>query len=239
MHFGSWWEPTRRNRYADVNFTMYPQEFSWMLYRTTILDPLGVKLDILDPYKMQQRLVLRKFDELTEVPEVDGPKFVFAHILLPHQPFLFGPQGEMLTQEQVEARTETENYSNQLLFVNRQVKRLIDEILSKSDRPPVIVLQSDEGPVAGLKEFKERVPLGQMTEETLKAHMRIFSAYCLPGVNYQDTLYPSVTPVNSFRIIFDHYFGTDYGLLEDSSYVFEDLRHPYSFIDVTDVVKYR
>ncbi|MFW6116853.1 MAG: hypothetical protein ACOC6F_03920, partial [bacterium] len=238
MHFGSWWEPTRCNNYADVNFSMYPQEFSWMLYRTTILDPIGVKLDILDPRRMQQQLILRKFDELAEVPHAQGPKLVFAHILLPHEPFLFGPQGEMLTQEQVEARTDTENYLNQLAFANGKVKWLIDQILSESDRPPIIVLQADEGPLAGLHEFGEGIPWGELSNETLSAHMRIFSAYYLPDTDYETVLYPPVTPVNSFRIIFDHYFGTNYGLLEDKSFVFGDPGRPYSFIDVTDRVEY-
>ena len=34
----------------------------------------------------------------------------------------------------------------------------------------------------------------------------------------RDLLYPSITPVNSFRVIFDTYFDGHYGLLEDISY---------------------
>ena len=31
-------------------------------------------------------------------------------------------------------------------------------------------------------------------------------------------LYSKITPVNTFRLILDTYFGSDYGLLEDVSY---------------------
>ncbi len=242
IHVGSRWEPTRRNRYADVNFSMSLTDFPMMLYRSTMLNPIGGKLGILDHRQMQQRAILRVFDRLAEVPHIEGPKFVFAHILLPHGPYMFGPQGEMLTEEQVEARTETENYLNQLAFANGKVKRLTDQILSQSDRPPVIVLQADEGPCECLEEFGEScgdtIDWRQLSDGALRAHMRIFSAYYLPGADYEDILYPSVTPVNSFRIVFDHYFGSGYGLVDDRSYVFEDLEHPYSFIDVTDTVSY-
>ena len=31
-------------------------------------------------------------------------------------------------------------------------------------------------------------------------------------------LYPTITPINSFRVVFNSYFGTNYPLLEDQSY---------------------
>jgi hypothetical protein len=242
FHVGSSWEPTRVNPYADVGFTPQPPEFLMMLYRTTMLDPIGVRLGVPDRRETRRRTVLRQLDRLAEVPDCEGPKFVFAHILLPHEPYVFGTQGETLTQEQVEARTGIENYLGQLAFTNSMIKRLVDQILSQSDRPPIIVLQADEGPCTCLEEFGgscgDGIDWRQLSDEALRAHMRILNAYYLPGIDYETVLYPCVTPVNSFRIIFDHYFGTDYGLLEDESYIFEDTSHPYTFIGVTDRVAY-
>ena len=44
------------------------------------------------------------------------------------------------------------------------------------------------------------------------------NAYHLPdGGNA--LLYPSITPINTFRVIFNHYLGADFELLEDSSYI--------------------
>ncbi|MFO7916891.1 MAG: sulfatase-like hydrolase/transferase [Anaerolineae bacterium] len=242
VHVGSGWEPTRYNRYADENVAMYPAEFPMMLYRTTVLFPLGARLGIFDPREMRRRAILRKFDALAEIPEKEGPKFVFAHFLLPHDPYVFGPRGEILTQQQVEARTEMENYARQLTFTNQKLSWLIDQILEESERPPIIILQSDEGPCQSLEEFGgscgDAIDWRQLSDGALRAHMRILNAYHLPGVDADEILYPSITPVNTFRVILDHYFGTDHGLVEDKSYIFENPSRPYTFIEITDRVQY-
>jgi len=48
--------------------------------------------------------------------------------------------------------------------------------------------------------------------------MPILNAYALPGVDPAQALYPSISPVNSFRVVLNRYFGTDLPLLEDRSY---------------------
>ncbi|MFW6082537.1 MAG: hypothetical protein ACOC8C_00640 [Chloroflexota bacterium] len=240
MHFGSSWEPTRYNKYADVNFSVYPAEFTMMLYRTTPLYPMGVELGFFDERAVQRRAILRKFDELATVPDREGPTFVFAHILLPHAPYLFGPEGVEVTSEQEEARTEAENYLNQLIFTNEVVMELVDEILSASESPPIIILQADEGPfIPFLDEFGgDGTDWRPLSDAAVRTHMRILNAYHLPDADPAEMLYPSITPVNTFRILFDHYFGADYGLLPDESYMVEDTLHPYKFMDVTDRVAY-
>ena len=34
--------------------------------------------------------------QLHNVPYIPGPKFVFAHLIIPHSPFVFGPDGEYI-----------------------------------------------------------------------------------------------------------------------------------------------
>ena len=64
--------------------------------------------------------------------------------------------------------------------------------------------------------------------------MSIFSAHYLPEIeeNFPDDIF---TSVNTFRIIFNSYFDTDYDLLENKIY-FTDNNDPDFFIDVTDVL---
>ena len=50
------------------------------------------------------------------------------------------------------------------------------------------------------------------------------------------TLYPTITAVSTFRLIFNTYFNTGLKMLPDTSYAFEDDRHIYRFYDVTDQV---
>ena len=62
------------------------------------------------------------------------------------------------------------------------------------------------------------------------------NAYLLPGGG-DETLHQSITPVNTFRLILDYYFGATYELLEDRSYYCDWKNAPYEFADVTDIVQ--
>jgi hypothetical protein len=65
--------------------------------------------------------------------------------------------------------------------------------------------------------------------------MAILNAYRLPGDGVEK-IYPSITPVNSFRVVFDTYFGTSLGLLEDRA-LFSLYGKRYHFWDVTKSVR--
>lgn len=115
---------------------------------------------------------------------------------------------------------------------------LIEKLLSHSKPSPIIILQADEGPIPKryldeLLDFNWR----HATEKEFRQKMGILNAYYLPGVN-KDILYPSITPVNSFRVIFNLYFNTNIELLPDESYAFTDGRHIYKLFNVTDKVNY-
>ena len=51
--------------------------------------------------------------------------------------------------------------------------------------------------------------------------------------NEYNLLYNDITPVNSFRIVFDSQFQTNYGLLDDKIF-FSTYEKLYSFIEITD-----
>jgi hypothetical protein len=140
-----------------------------------------------------------------------SPKFVFYHIDIPHPPFVFGPSGETYQRpedvpgheipESDTAASEANQerlYRDQVIFVNSQILPIIDRILAESATPPVIILQGDHG-TDGIN------------------RMAIFSSYHVPDV-MKDQLYPGISPVNTFRLLFDSVFGTDYGLLPDVSW---------------------
>ena len=239
VHFGSWWEPTRENKYADmnVNYKAIP-EFSLVLLKTTILYPILVKLHFIDDTRVTHwKRVLYKFDKLAEIPSIREPTFVFCHMLIPHGPYIFERNGNYIPGDEAYKRSRTENYVNQLVFTNKKVRVLIDELLSRSEKPPIIILQSDEGPsprrleLLGLN-FKWE----EATEGELRENMTILNAYYLPNID-KNVLYPSITPVNSFRLVFNLYFDTDFELLPDKSFATYS-GHPYNFFDVTDKVKY-
>ena len=238
IHFGSWWSPTRKNRYADTNVNSSAiSEVLMVLYETTLLYPVTSKLGILpeqlDNRRAQRGRVLYKFEQLAEAPEFDGPVFTFVHMLLPHDPYVFDRDGSFLTARKASERSEADNFIAQLEFTNRKIRELVDSILARYDLKPIIILQGDEGP------FPERYVIEggrwwkHATRRELAQKFGILNAYYLPAGG-SELLYPSITPVNSFRAVLNFYFGAGFPMLDDRSYAISDDAHLYDFFDITD-----
>lgn len=165
------------------------------------------------------------FDQLEKIPrEVNSPKFVFAHILPPHYPYVFDRNGKALNQLIVSLKSGPipERYIDQLIFVNKKAKEVITKILSRSPTPPIIILQSDHGPDSEANWSLRWTPASRgvwdnPSELFLRERMSNLNAYYLPG-DGKKHLYKSITPVNTFRIVFNHYFGGNYKKLKDISY---------------------
>ena len=118
--------------------------------------------------------------------------------------------------------------------VNQKVEVMVDEILAQSKEPPIIIFQADHGPASTFEE-----PDGggweSPTTEMLRERMQILNAYYLPSGGDR-LLYDSITPVNTFRVIFNSYFNATFELVDDGIY-FSTHTRPYEFINVTDRVR--
>lgn len=139
-------------------------------------------------------------EELKNLPAMPGPKFVLAHILTPHDPFIFNADG---SYEPSGAQGPVVGYRNNVSFVDNFMPQTLKAIIEDSEIPPIIIVQGDHGPTGGIGPPESR--------------MFILNAYHI-GEEYIQNLYPTITPVNSFRVIFNSYFDTQYPLLEDHSY---------------------
>jgi hypothetical protein len=113
-----------------------------------------------------------------------------------------------------------------VIYVNRLLTEAIDRILELSDTPPVIILQGDHGPGAHLD---WEIP----SDLVVRERYSILNAYLVPEET-RSLLYPEITPVNSFRALFDGTFGADLPLLEDRVY-FTPEAALYRFLDVTEI----
>jgi len=160
-----------------------------------------VKLEDYEHY-LQTKYILAK---LPDVPKLKSPKFVFVHILVPHIPQVFTPDGAFRYPED----PSRNGYRDNVEFIDKSILPSIQQILAESEKPPVIILMGDHGPPANLG------------SPTLRMHN--LDAYFVNSET-KSKLYNSITPVNSFRIISDEYFGSDYPLLEDVSYYAYQLR---------------
>lgn len=111
------------------------------------------------------------------------------------------------------------------MFINQKVAQAIEEILDLSSGKAVIILQGDHGPGSMFDH-------NSLENSNLSERASILNAYYLPGIS-QRYLYPEITPVNTFRLVFNAYFGTEYPLLPDHTY-YSPASAPYLFTDITD-----
>jgi hypothetical protein len=222
LQVASYWKLTGPTKLADINFTPFPvTEFNQILYRTTMLRvlpflPKGLDY-ISDRFLAQWTCAMNQFKYLAKMPElrqdIEEPIFVFAHITIPHPPFAIDEDGTFITEEEAARRTREENYLNQIMFCNTKVKMLVDKIIGQSRVPPVIIIQADHG--LGDTAFSGWGDLSE--EDQIRMRMRILNAYYLPK-DGSDPFYESITPVNTFRLLFNLYFSANYELLPDNSY---------------------
>jgi hypothetical protein len=189
---------TKILRYFDMNSTSQ---------NTSSVDFSGMSSDNRELIREHVSAQLFFLDKLPDVPSITGPKFTYAHISIPHFPYVFSPDGKMLTDpgfysvengDAVDEEYQKKGYISQVQYINKRIIPILQAIVEKSKTPPIIILMGDHG----LRDDNRYTNL---------------NAYYLP--NGYEGLYPTITPVNSFRVILNEYFGANYPLLPDVSYL--------------------
>ncbi len=186
--------------------TEKPDNFESLLIQSTglrvlmdIQNPLGQKLNALT--KENEKLthynqIMYTLAQLPVLPPSDNPRFVFAHIVIPHYPYIVSPDGELIYAN-VDADP---GYINQIKFLNSRIPAILEKIISDSKVPPVIILQGDHS-------FKKFGP----------DDVKILNAYYLGG-RQGISIDRGITPVNTFRLIMNVYFGKNEKILPDESF---------------------
>jgi len=230
-------------RLRDADLYLAPasnifNEFESLLLTTSIADTF-IEREFPDiplvNYQTHRNYIKYQFNTLADIPNIHGKKFIFVHIWAPHPPFVFDNNGNPVQPNRpyfggdangfFGTRQEyIDGYANELTYVNTLLKRTINSILKKSQTPPIIIIQGDHGPGT----YTSFVDL----ESTcLEERFSILNAYYFPDHDYSG-LSDSTTPVNSFRIILNQYFGANLRLLENKQYYVTWLK-PYQFLEVT------
>jgi hypothetical protein len=190
-------------------------------------------------YEVDRQRILHIFDTLPQIPELPGPKFVFIHLVSPHPPFVFGPNGERVNPNSdytlfdgnsvgITRENYFRAYRDQVNYLNQRLQESIDTILAQSPQPPIIVLQGDHGSGAFLD-------LGSVPNTCIHERLAILNAIYLP--NGEQNQFPdSLTPANTFRLISNLYFGSNYEFLENAHYL-STWSRPYDLIEVSSRVE--
>jgi hypothetical protein len=209
----------------QISSVATPDSFGTFWLQQSILGSVGGRLGFNDSATNERfrKTIRSAFARLAAVPREPGPKFVVFHTLLPHDPYIFGAEGQAVTfpntsDEGHSTKLGMEYYLQQARFTETKLLEATDAILAQSKEPPIVVIQSDEG-----FEGSEDV-LGEEAMRDIR--VKGFAAFSLPGM---EKVAPpeKLNAVNSLRFIFDRYFGAQYPLLRNASYPELDL--PYQF----------
>jgi hypothetical protein len=223
-------------------------------FHTLLLDktPLRLRTRIwtrstgtLDSYaKLRQRTNF-VFNTLGQIVPKYSPKFVFAHVVCPHPPFVFGEDGEDVSPHEIPYFLTDGSFYNmfydcgvdyiagyrrQAIYITRRAEDVIGDILRTSLEPPIIILQSDHG--SGARWNCQSADPGQ---SDIRERLGILNSYYLPGGGDKG-LYSDITPVNSFRLVLNNYFGAKSELLPDRSYL-SSVDSRFQFVDVSARVR--
>lgn len=236
---------------ADMQLAPDPWYMGWLpqeVFGNTIFytlfsrlldeNPDGARRD-LNTYLLRQN-ILGAIERTRQMAHFDKPFVLFTHILCPHGPVTFNENGgypdEPSRFDQIAvsgcepgAETELRQYLAQVEFIDKQMIEMVDYIQQHSKEPPIIILMGDHGRCLKIYD----------SESVKAAAPEIFSilnAIYLPDKAYEGVLYPSISPVNVFRSIFNHSFGADYELLPDRSFYSSD-ELKWEMLDVTSYVQ--
>jgi len=160
------------------------------------------------PYSDHIKMVENILNKLPGTASLAGPKFVYAHLILPHKPFIFDAQGNIRTDtnffklsngDPINEDYYQQGYIGQVEYANSQMVRILTDILNYSQKPPVIILMGDHG------------------YQAIDTHFENLMAVYLPG-NHIPPFYSTISNVNVFREIFNDYFSGSYEMLPDESF---------------------
>lgn len=225
---------TAANRFADLQLPNPGQiltEFEIVWRRTTLAQPVLSwvcrRIDCANavtPFTAEvPKLLEWKFHQLSQLPRWprDGhPLFVFAHLTVPHEPYVFNSDCSIRpplwpSYSVVQDETpEKQAYVAQILCLNQRLKGVVEHLLQDSPTPPVILLQGDHG--------HGRMPLHipdfeSVTPDRIEERTHPFAAYYFPGAN-RAIVYDSISIVNVFRTVFRQYFQANLPPLPDRTY---------------------
>jgi hypothetical protein len=161
------------------------------------------------------------------VEKMPGPKFVFAHTLLSHPPFIFGASGETLplSPKFLSEDYDKRLYVGQIKYCEKLMLKAIDRLLSQKDKP-IIVLQADHGPA---------ISVPHSSNEYLDERLHILNAVYIPDSNYAD-MPAALSGINMFRYAAREGLHAQCDLLPERSFVAPDDK-PYRFEDVSSRIR--
>jgi hypothetical protein len=212
-HIGGYWHVTRTSPIADENVSYLPpliEEFAFVFLEQTIFHPFLKAMPVYGDWFQPGVVHLQQLKAIPKPEGERGPVFTFAHVLAPHSPYVFDRNGIRNADTSLTKFDRPLEYAEQVRFLNQQILKFVDEIDRVSGRNAIVLLHGDHGARS----------LGQLggTPDQIREQMATFAAYRVPAAA-KAGLYPGMSLVNNFRLIFSSVFGADdLPLLKDRTF---------------------
>jgi hypothetical protein len=164
--------------------------------------------------KKMSEVNLQSLAELNKtITDTIHPKFVYAHIMLPHDPYLFDKDGNLISKSEFHGekrQTDKDLYFRQLQFTNKKIIESLNLIFSNPESDPVVIVQADHG-----FRYLDKTVYGQ--EENHSILFAVHLPGSTPAKNAND-----ITGINLFRTIFNNYFGCKFPMLSHKEFFFTE-----------------
>lgn len=227
-YVGSSYPPLAGNRLADRQYGQsLSRDFEALWIWMTAFPPTAtvvcrvVGCDETVRFAESSDITEARLSYLNGLVDLPGPKFVYAHWLLPHGPYRFGPNCEprgprwvfgpnRIAEDSVDRRM----YIEQLECTNRKLLEFVDVVLAADGDMPVIILQADHGHG---RYGRDPPALSEAQPDQVVERFDVFAAYAGPG-SLADSLAAVRSPVNLFRTLFRVQWGVNEPPLPDESY---------------------
>lgn len=188
----------------------------------------------------RRRAVTDALADIERAAQLPGRKFVVAHIITPHPPFVIDHagrprtppdgapaiEGEWLSEAERAtpgfSREYVAGYRDQSRFALDRVADLVGQALSRPGPRPAIVIVGDHGPALGLH-------FDDPTRTGMRERFGAFAAYHLPGDSAAD-LYPTMSVVNGARELANRYLNARLPRLADRV-LFSTWPRPYRLLE--------
>ncbi len=265
-HLGSWYDATSQAPLADQNYQLdgrltvfghfffqgdfakneITQSLFWHWLNPGLrLGQFNILTYNLQKWDAMSLYQLESLKELARQP-ADG-RFIFTHILVPHDPYFFNADGSRSQNADTNnvGKPIKQKYTDQVQFINGQMKALISEINARSQGRAIIVLQADEGPypmqlngnnfnIASVSDNIVNKSMINWSDQDLRMKFGTLAAYRVPGATPAE-LEQAGDAVNIFRLIFNTLFGDRQPYLPRCAYAYPDGRvQPFMYTEITE-----
>ena len=172
---------------------------------------------------------------MKQIEKPQKPTFAYFHILCPHSPYIFKPDGSTVTYLEhllrlakfsFNPRIFDSAYLDQVKFIGNQIIQIASQLRTK-DPDAIIIIMADHGlflhrPIKYEKSIRIDSSLGIL-----------FAIYTQPGIVIPE----KITPVNLFRYLFNNLFDDKLEILPDRFFVIEGRKRNYNVSEVTQDLK--